>query len=327
MSSDTWRPTATNETLRKRAAMLASARTFFANRDVLEVESPIICGYSVTDPYIDSIGTDIGGQTCWLRSSPEYHMKRLLANGIGDIYQIAKVFRAGERGPRHEPEFTMIEWYRLGFELEEMIQETCELLFSISSEALRPITTYRQISYRDAFIDYCAIDPISASIDDLKTSASNHLPEVVTAELIDSLGTERNEWLDLLASHLVYPQLNGPNLWVVHSYPADQAMLARLNPENGAIAERFEVFFCGLELANGFRELTDASLQAQRFEHDRLSRKARNRPDVQPDKGLLAALTHGMPECSGVAIGLDRLIMVAEGHQDIKTTLSFAAGT
>lgn len=292
----------------------------------MEVETPILCNYGVTDPHIASIPAGTASGSHWLRTSPEYHMKRLLAAGSGDIYQIGKAFRGGETGRLHQPEFTMIEWYRLGFSLDDMIEETCALICMVSEFADRPVRKYQRIDYRQAFVNACGIDPLVADIDALITCARG-LPEAGCDDpLTESLGANRNAWLDYLASHVVYPSLQGESLWVVERYPADQAMLARLNPDDRSVAERFEIFLDGVELANGFRELLDADEQEARFAADRAKRRESGTMDMEPDPMLLAALRAGMPDCCGVAVGLDRLLMLADRQPDITATMSFGAG-
>jgi lysyl-tRNA synthetase class 2 len=321
-----WQPTAVRATLETRAAMLTTAREFFSHRGILEVETPILCEQSVTDPHVSSIATAAGGQKIWLRTSPEYHMKRLLAAGYGDIYQIGKAFRGGESGPRHQPEFTMIEWYRHNFELPDIIAETCELIFALSSHCQTPATTVTQVSYPDAFSSACGIDPLTAEIAELRACAANAAGGHQDSHLAEQLGDDRQGWLDLLASTLVYPKFNDGGLWVLDQYPADQAMLARLNPNNPALADRFEIFWQGTELANGFRELRDAGEQQERFAADQRVRRSAGLPAMEIDGRLLAALESGLPECAGVAVGLDRILLIAEDLGTLDKTMSFVPG-
>jgi lysyl-tRNA synthetase class 2 len=325
-SEATWRPTAKRATLETRAAMLAAARDFFSQRGILEVETPILCEQSVTDPHINSIMAAANGQNTWLRTSPEYHMKRLLAAGYGDIYQIGKAFRGGESGPRHQPEFTMIEWYRHDFTLADIIADTCDLIFALSALCRIPATTVNQVSYQDAFSAACGIDPLTADIGALRRCAATAAEGNHDPHLGEQLGDDRQGWLDLLASTLVYPTFNDGALWVVDQYPADQAMLARLNPDNPALAERFEIFWHGTELANGFRELRDAGEQQERFAADQRVRRAADLSAMEIDARLLAALETGLPECSGVAVGLDRILLVGEDLGTLDKTMSFVPG-
>jgi lysyl-tRNA synthetase class 2 len=324
--SAAWQPSASIESLQKRAAALATAREFFAARQVMEVETPVLCRHGVTDPHVESIPAGRPADSRWLRTSPEYHMKRLIAAGSKDIYQIGKVFRAGETGRYHQPEFTMIEWYRLGFSLDDMINETCSLISTLSQHNERVVREFKRIDYREAFLNTCGLDPFVADIESLRSCAIN-LPQAPCDDrLAEQLGDDRHAWLDYLAGHSVYPALRGDALWVVEAYPAEQAMLARLNPDDPALAERFEVFFDGIELANGFRELRDADEQAARFANDRATRSSRGLRDMLPDSMLLAALKDGLPDCCGVAVGLDRLLMLGELPPDIAATMSFAPG-
>lgn len=321
-----WQPSADLATLKVRAAMLASARDFFSERNVLEVETPLLCKNGVTDPHIENLGIDLKEALHWLRTSPEYHMKRLLAAGSGDIYQIGKAFRGGEQGSRHQPEFTMAEWYRCGFDLNQIIEESCQFIFQLSSCGSQPVDDYKRISYRDAFFNTCAIDPLCADIPELRKVALNWPGADLDAELAASIGDDKSVWLDLLASHAVYPALPNNILWVIDRYPADQAMLARLNPDNPLVADRFEIFLNGVELANGFVELINGPEQADRFASDRRRRRSMNLPDMPPDPMLIAALESGLPECSGVAVGLDRVLMTANNCSSIAQTMSFAPG-
>jgi lysyl-tRNA synthetase class 2 len=253
-------------------------------------------------------------------------MKRLLAAGSGDIYQIGKAFRGGENGKRHQQEFTMIEWYRCGFSLDQLVEETCKFISTLSCHGSQPVHEHQQISYQDAFLNTCAIDPLTADTDELRRIALNWPGNICDTELAASIVNDRSTWLDLLASHAVYPALAHDILWVINGYPADQAMLARLNPNNPGIADRFEIFLNGVELANGFEELIDADEQAERFTSDHDRRQAMKLPNMLPDTQLLAAMRAGMPECSGVAIGLDRVLMTTGNISSINETMSFIPG-
>jgi len=321
-----WKPSAGLAMLKRRAAMLTSARDFFSERQILEVDTPLLCRYGVTDPHIQNIGVTLAETEYWLRTSPEYHMKRLLAAGSGDIYQAGKAFRGGESGRRHQQEFTMIEWYRCGFSLQQMIEETCEFISTLSYCGSQPVHKHQQISYQDAFFETCAIDPLTADTDELRTIALNWPGNICDPDLAANIVNDRSAWLDLLASHAVYPALANDILWVIDGYPADQAMLARLNPDNPSIADRFEIFLNGVELANGFEELIDATEQAERFASDHDHRQAMQLPAMLPDPQLLAAMQAGMPECSGVAVGLDRVLMTTSNTSSISETMSFIPG-
>jgi lysyl-tRNA synthetase class 2 len=325
--NNSWQPAARLATLQTRAAMLASARKYFADRSVLEVETPVIASHSVTDPHIQSIGLHIQNSRLWLRTSPEYHMKRLLAAYPQDIYQIAKVFRDGESGTRHQPEFTMIEWYRLGFDLTEIIADTCQLITNLSQHGKFSVADYKTISYTEAFQTACNLNPLSATLEDVRATAMASLTDILDERLVQTIGDDRACWLDLLASHIVTPSLEKDVLHVVKDYPAEQAMLAKLNPNNGLLAERFEVFLNGVELANGYCELQDAHEQTERFQRDNERRRQSGMDTVTIDEHLLAALESGLPACSGVALGLDRLLMITDGHDSVAATLGFLPGS
>lgn len=322
-----WRPVATPAALRSRAVMLASARKFFADRDILEVETPLLGSSAVTDPHIQSIALRVQDSKLWLRTSPEYHMKRLLAANPQDIYQIGKVFRDGESGLQHQPEFTMIEWYRLGFGMPEMINETCELIRRLSQHGELQIPAHKTVRYADAFQQACGLNPLTATLAEVRSTAQSMLKDILDEQLLQKIGDDRAGWLDLLVSHIVNPSLGNDVLHVIIDYPAEQALLARLHPDNEAIAERFEVFFNGIELANGYCELRNASEQARRFQTDNERRQALGLSHVAADDALLAALESGLPACAGVAVGLDRLQMLAYQHDSIAATLSFLPGS
>ena len=324
---DSWQPSAEIETLRLRARSLEWVRRFFAERQVLEVETPLLCTAAVTDPHIASICCKINslsGRTLYLRTSPEFHMKRLLAAGMPDIYQIGKAFRDDEIGTRHQPEFTLIEWYRRGFELSEMIDETCALIMDISSGCQTPISGVERIPYRELLLTKTGCDPLDDDPGRFLESARNALGDLLEPDLETALGQHRSSWLDLLISQLVAPWLGRSGLSVVFDFPAEQAQLARLSPKNSRIAERFEVFHQGVELANGYRELSDPVQQSLRFDSDRRRRRELDLPDVDPDQALLQALHHGLPDCSGVAVGLDRILMLCNSHAHITETVSFS---
>ncbi|MEE4192270.1 MAG: EF-P lysine aminoacylase EpmA [Halieaceae bacterium] len=286
--------------------MLNTLRAFFNARGVLEVETPLLCSSTITDPAIQPLA---GGER-WLQTSPEYAMKRLLAAGSGPIYQVCKAFRDGEAGARHNPEFTLLEWYRPGFSLAQLMQEVAELVAGVLGEA--PVEV---LSYRDLFQRSLGIDPLTASSEEL---------EQLARERLDYGGGEetRDTWLDLLLTHLVEPTLSGRVF--VHDYPASQAALARLRREGGAtVAERFELYVDGVELANGYFELADPAEQRSRFEADNEVLTARGEPPRPLDEDLLAAVQAGLPDCSGVALGLDRLLMLKLGAERLEQVLSF----
>ncbi|HOC43936.1 MAG TPA: EF-P lysine aminoacylase EpmA [Thermoanaerobaculales bacterium] len=309
-----WRPTATLEALRVRADTLASIRRFFDERCVLEVETPLLSAAAVTDLHLHSVACRLGEGdrgTRYLQTSPEYAMKRLLAAGSGPIYQICKVFRDGERGRRHNPEFTMLEWYRPGWDHHRLIDEVDELLQAVLGGG-----PGERIRYADAFRRCASVDPHAASDDELRTRVA--ALDVSGVEELD-----RDDLLNVLLSHVVEPRLGRGRPTFLVDYPASQAALARVRPGPPPVAERFEVFIDGVELANGFHELTDPGEQRRRFECDLEGRRRRGLPEVPVDERLLAALSSGLPDCAGVALGVDRLVMLRLGARDIADVVAF----
>ena len=320
MSGGDWRPTADASVIRHRAAMLARARAWFASQHVLEVQTPLLSAAAVSDPAIESIAVSPGsGRRQFLQTSPEYPMKRLLAAGIGDCYQICPVFRDGESGRLHSPEFTMIEWYRLGFGVEELQRDVAGLLQATTAH-LRQFAPARSLTYREAIGQACGLDIRGASVGDIAATlaASGIRPDAAGDWDIDA-------WLDLLMGAVVGPGLGFDAPVFVRDYPASQAALARLRVDDDGtpVAERFELYVDGVELANGFHELGDAHEQRDRFERDLAERSARGQPLNPLDERLLAALAHGLPGCSGVALGFDRLVMVALRLPDLASAMSF----
>jgi|CXWL01.1.fsa_nt_gi lysyl-tRNA synthetase class 2 len=318
MTATSWRPTASWSALRVRAELLARIREFFAQRGVLEVETPILAAAPVTDPRLASFSTSFQGpgaprgRRLYLQTSPEFAMKRLLAAGSGPIYQLGKAFRDGEAGRRHNPEFTILEWYRPGFDHHQLMDEMDALLASTLGAA-----PAERLTYRDALLLHAGVNPLGAPVDDLREAASRTLGS------IPELGDDRDAWLDLLVSLVVEPHLGRGRPTFVYDYPASQAALARLRPDDRRVAERFEVYVDGLELANGFHELGDATEQRRRFELDLARRRAEGLPEVPLDENLLAALAHGLPPCAGVALGFDRLVMVALGVASLAEVIAF----
>lgn len=292
----------------------------------MEVETPSIVSYPVTDRHLANVACELGirgGLRCYLHTSPEFHMKRLLAGGAPDIYQICKVYRDGELGVQHLPEFTLIEWYRLGMNFPEMIRETCELISRIAAVAGRGLGSPVVISYADLFGQETGVDLRAAKADQVRECALNLLGRERIAHLREDAVAGRDFWLDLLMAEYVQPAIAAHGFVVVERYPASQGALARLCPDDPAEAERFEVFLDGVELANGYTELTDVQEQQRRFEDDRALRRAVGRPDTPIDPAFLAGLTHGLPECSGVAVGFDRLAMAALGLPTIRDVVAF----
>jgi lysyl-tRNA synthetase class 2 len=313
-----WEPTATLAALRLRARLLSRTREFFAQRGVLEVETPILGSSTATDPHIESLSCSVGGSRRFLQTSPELFLKRLLAAGAGPIYQLGKVFRDGESGSRHNPEFTLLEWYRPGFDHHRLMDEVDELL----QEVLGCDASVRE-TYAAAFEREVGIDPHRASADDLSARA-----EALGIVAASSAGFSREDWLHLLVAQAVEPRLGSARPHFLYDFPRELRALARVRRgEGGAadVAERFEVYFRGLELANGYHELTDAAEQRERFLADLESRCALGRPLPPIDERLIAALAHGLPPCAGVALGFDRLVMIAADAKSIDAVLSFSS--
>ena len=312
-----WRPGVGQGALQARAALLAAIRAFFAGRGVLEVETPLLCSHGITDPAIEPLlvsgGLSVGAGTRYLQTSPEYAMKRLLASGSGPIYQICKAFRDGEAGSRHNPEFTLLEWYRPGMDQHQLMAEVAALVCTCLGE--RP---WQALSYRDLFRQSIGVDPFADSLATLR----QRVHETVD---VGALTGDRDLWLDLLLTHAVEPWLARQGLCFVYDYPPSQAALARLVERDGhTVGERFELYVDGIELANGYHELGDAAEQRARFEDDNRRRQARGLLQRPLDEALLAALAAGLPDCSGVALGVDRLLLLATGETDIRRLLAFS---
>jgi lysyl-tRNA synthetase class 2 len=277
---------------------------------------------AVSDPAIESIeAITASGSRLYLQTSPEYPMKRLLAAGFGDCYQVCPVFRDGESGRLHNPEFTMIEWYRLDFGVGEM-QHDVDRVLRVACAELRDFPPARALSYRAAMLESCGIDCTTATIPEIRAALAERGIEPVQAG-----GWERDQWLDLLMGAVVGPELGHGAPVFVRDYPASQAALARLRelPDGSQVAERFELYVDGLELANGFRELGNAAEQRRRFEQDQAVRHGRGQPQRPLDERLLAGLAHGLPDCAGVALGFDRLVMVAQRLPALQAAMAFAA--
>lgn len=314
-----WQPTASIETLKKRAQFIAAIRAFFAERDVMEVETPLMGQSTVTDPYIEGIsvyttyGADTTGETQYLQTSPEYHMKRLLAAGSGAIYQMSKAFRNDDHGRHHNPEFTMLEWYRPGWSAQQLMREiealVTELLKTEKAESF---------TYQDVMQKHLNIDPLAAS-DSQLLSAAQELPV-----LLPQATLTRDELLHFMFSFGVEPNIGLQRPCFVTHFPASQAALAKLCPEDESVALRFELYYQRVELANGFEELTHTETQLERFKADNALRKKQGLAEKPIDFSLLAALEAGIPECSGVALGVDRLLMLALNAASIAEVMSFA---
>lgn len=313
-----WQPSAALDTLRKRAEGLALLRQFFSQRQVMEVDTQLLSHSAGCDPFIDCFDVlyrafpGAEPEFLYLQTSPEYAMKRLLSAGSGPIYQLGKVFRNGELGQRHNPEFTMLEWYRPGWGMAELMQEVRAVV-----QLFLPQQTFVECEYRSLFRQHLGWDPCTTSLAEIKVFARQHLDLSFDDE-------DRDTWLNVLMSHLIEPQLQG-GVFVTH-FPASQAALAkRVRDVDGELlAARFELYLDGLELANGYQELTDAQEQAARFQADQAQRAALNLPVRPLDQRLLAALAAGQPESAGVALGVDRLFMRAWGKETLAEVLPFA---
>jgi lysyl-tRNA synthetase class 2 len=294
--------------LRARSLFYQQIRAFFAQRDVLEVDTPILAAAPVTDPNIEPMQTTEGR---WLHTSPEYAMKRLLCAGSGDIWQLCKVFRAGEAGSKHNPEFSMLEWYRVGWDHHQLMDEVRDLVRTLFAPRWSALPELR-MSYAAAFMQYAGIDVHHAHDDVL------HAKGIELAG--QDLELNRDGWLDIIMSHLIEPSLPTNTLVFIDAFPASQAALAKITHEENdiAVAQRFELFFNGTELANGYHELTDAAEQRRRFNND-----ARVAGGRKVDERLLEALESGLPECAGVAMGIDRLLMHSTGATCISEVLAF----
>ena len=305
-------PSASLALIEERAQLNRLVRAFFAKRSVLEIETPILSQAAVSDPYIQPLMASVLGKAYYLQTSPEYPMKRFLCAHPRCIYQIAKVFRQGEAGTRHNPEFSMLEWYRMGFDHRRLMDEVAELV----TEYLG-ITQQWRVSYGDLFTQYLDTDPFTATDDALwqkLQQLGGEFPRV------NRLGV-----LDLLMTHFIEPRLPKDTLVFVEDFPADQAALARIEPNTAGhqIAKRFELYLNGYELANGYWELADAEELRQRFLQDQRTSKALDQPPRPVDEPLLAAMASGFPDCAGVALGLDRLLMLKTQQPSIKAVLSF----
>lgn len=302
--------------LQDRASMFKAARSFFDQRNVTEVDCPILSTQASVDTHIDLIAALYQGkEKCFMHSSPEFGMKRLLAEGMGDIYQLSHVFRDGEWSFKHNPEFTMAEWYRIGFHLEEMIDETIQFIRLFLGDL-----PYHIVSYRDIFLQITGVDYVTTSAEDLFHYIQTHdIPFYPTA-----LEEGKDALLNLILSSQVEPALGRNELCVLAYYPATQAALARKRWHGKEhVAERFEVYYRGIELANGYHELTDAHEQRQRFQEANVSRLALGKESLPIDENFLQALEKGLPDCCGVAVGFDRLMMLRQGQSDIAEVIAW----
>ncbi len=325
---DDFQPTATFDTLRKRADVLARIREFFNSRDFLEVETPILSADIVIDRHLDPFSTILAddprrphaGRTLYLQTSPEFAMKRLLADGVKRIYQIARVFRNGERGARHNPEFTLLEWYRAGDDLAAGMKLLAEF-----AEVLLERGSCEMLSYADAFEKTFGLDPHRAD-----TSALAATAQRMKIQMPTRMSDDRDDWLNLLLAECIEPQLGRARPTILYDYPASQAALARVRDPAGsddtgssAVAERFELYVDGVELANGYHELLDPAVLRARNSRVNAQRIADGKPMLPEESRLLAAMDVGLPACVGVALGIDRLLMILTGVKTIDEVIAF----
>lgn len=300
------------ELLVKRAEFIQSIRSFMKAQGILEVDTPLLGKRTVTDPHIQSIATRCGR---YLQTSPEFFMKRLLSQGVGDCFQLNKAFRAEECGRKHSHEFTLLEWYRLGFNLPELMQEVARLM-----TYLLGVDKFDYITYQALFLRELQIDPFETSLKEVTMLAKKHIDINMQSEDID-------DWLDLLLTHLIEPSLGMNRPVFLYAYPPSQAALARLSiHQQTTVAERFELYYKGVELANGFDELTDFQQQLQRFNEDNLYRAQIGLSTVELDEDFLAALGKGLPAAAGVAVGVDRLMMLKWQHDSLAEVIPFYHG-
>ena len=305
---DRWMPAMNLQTAKKRAALLQRTRDFFQSRNVLEVETPLLCHTSTPDPMIDSFA--LAGQQGFLQTSPEFAMKRLLASDYGSIYQICKAFRQEESGRNHNPEFTLLEWYRPGFNHHDLMDE-----MDLFLQATLDTQPCDKISYQALFEKHFHLNPLIATLEELKTIGSQH-------NIHYSAEADKDTWLQLILSHVIEPTLGKEKPIFIYDYPKSQAALSVIK---GDIAERFEVYFNGIELANGFHELTDANEQRARFEKENVLREKMGKDTLPTDHLLLSALESGLPNCAGVALGFDRLVMLATEQLRIENVIAFTS--
>jgi lysyl-tRNA synthetase class 2 len=324
-----WRPTASPDALRLRAGVLSAIRAFFAERGVLEVETPYLSAATVTDAHLDSIPAEVAGRQLFLQTSPEYGMKRLLAafsGELGPIYQLARAFRDGEAGRRHNPEFTLLEWYRPGWDHHRLMGEVEELVRAVLPEGSMGGEAAERLTYREAFRRHAGVDPCKSPVAELAAAAR---AAAGAPSRLPDLGSDRDAWLDRLMGTVVERALGrgatGSRPTFVHDFPPSQAALARIRDDGDGhpVAERFELFVGGVELANGFHELTDPAEQRRRCQRDLALRRQRGLPEPPIDERFLAALEAGLPPCAGVALGVDRLVMLAAGTDSIRDVIAF----
>lgn len=320
MSSNTpWQPTASLNNLRERAELLRQIRDFFACRDVLEVDTPLLSHGTVTDVHLAAFSSEFDHsdtgrkETLYLQTSPEYAMKRLLCAGYGSIYQICKAFRHEGAGRFHNPEFTMLEWYRTGYDHHQLMAEMDTLLQLTLSTG-----TAEKISYQDVFLRELNVDPLTATVDLLQQTALQ-----CGLDMHAGMPEDADTLLQLLFSLYIEPRIGAAVPCFVYGFPASQAALAKVNEGDPRTADRFEVYFKGVELANGFNELANPAEQRQRFLNDNAQRRQSGLPELPVDEYFLSALEQGLPDCAGVALGIDRLLMLKTGAEHIQDIIAF----
>jgi len=326
-----WRPSADMAVLRLRAILLYRIRQFFYERHVLEVDTPILSHAGNPDVHIESFRTFYdgpgGSHNLYLQTSPEFAMKRLLASGSGPVYQICKAFRDEELSRIHNPEFTMLEWYRPGFDHHQLMDEV--QAFLVHLDLLAPDESVQKFTYQQLFQHFADIDPHTATREECAACVRLHAIQMGAGRSVPSEASieySKDMLLDVILTHIIEPELRKLSFIFVYDYPQNQASLAKIRHGNPSVAERFELFGKGLELANGFNELTDNEEQLQRFTQDQAVRKERGQQDINIDQYLIDSIRNGLPECAGVAIGFDRLLMLACGKQSLEEVLCFPFG-
>ena len=312
-----WQPQASLEILQARAQLYRLIRNFFSNHNVMEVEVPMLGAGTCVEPYIDSLQTIVNGENRFLQTSPEFYLKRLLATDIGPIYSLSKAFRDGEKGRLHNPEFTLLEWYQPGWNEKQLMEEVAELL-----KLIFPSISRTDYSYRDIFLTVTDIDPHTASLDELQQAVNLQIDIAISSVKPDS--RQRNRCLDLLMTHCIEPALP-EGLVFIYDYPSTQSTLAKIDIDNTGlqVTRRFEAYLTGIELANGYWELTDPKEQLERFHNDQTFRQQQQLPSYPYDRQLIAALESGMPDAAGVALGVDRVLMAITDVKDVQSVLSF----
>jgi len=314
-----WQPSASIDNIKRRAALLKTIRQFFDSKNVIEVDTPAMSQATTTDPHLHTFDTTFvgpgfaNGKTLYLQTSPEFHMKRLLCAGSGAIYQICKSFRNEESGRYHNPEFTMLEWYQPNYTQADLVAEVDQLFqLTLSTEPCDKLT------YQQVFIEYTGLDPLADSIAVIRDYA-------LKEDLADFVANEqcKDTLLQLIFCFVIEPKIGLKRPIAISNFPASQASLARIDQDDPRVASRFEFYYCGVELANGFHELSDAQEQLTRFRQDNSVREREGLVAQPIDMNLISALEAGLPDCAGVALGIDRLLMLAMDAKQIKEVISF----